>query len=493
MIPETVKSLSKEYKSALKDFLGGGGEAALKNAYMLGREALEEQASVLDIVIAHHQALATLVEDSAEDRKTIKRAADFLAECLSPFEMAQRGFQESIAALNSLNARLEDEVANRTQALRESEELYRTLIEVSPDAIAMTDLEGKVTVCNKQYALMYGFPSVEDVIGTNAGDFIAPEDMPMTREVALNVLNEGAIGKMEYTLIRKDGARLPVEVRVTLVKDADGKPSGFIGVNRDITERKQAQLKLEALFKIEAEARKKAEEDNELKLKALAIVSHELRTPLTSIKGFADTLLAEDVVWDASSQRDFIVTIHEEAQKLGELIEQLLDLSKMDAGVFKLSLARHRPEDLIEAAASHLHILIGGHHNLTITVPAGLPDVFADAQRVGQVLENLVENAAKYAPSGTAVRVSARVSGGFLEISVADEGPGIPKQDREKVFQAFYRADEKTTINIKGAGLGLTICRRLIEAHGGRIWVEGQSGPGTVISFTLPLLDAIKK
>jgi two-component system sensor histidine kinase KdpD len=140
-----------------------------------------------------------------------------------------------------------------------------------------------------------------------------------------------------------------------------------------------------------------------------------------------------------------------------------------------------------------LHILIGGHHNLTITVPAGLPDVFADAQRVGQVLENLVENAAKYAPSGTAVRVSARVSGGFLEISVADEGPGIPKQDREKVFQAFYRADEKTTINIKGAGLGLTICRRLIEAHGGRIWVEDQSGPGTVISFTLPLLDAIKK
>ncbi|HET7144105.1 MAG TPA: ATP-binding protein [Anaerolineales bacterium] len=652
-------NLPKEYRSALKDFLRGGGERALKNAYMLGRRSLEQHIGVLDIVAAHHQALASLLSHSNEslpnNRKIIKQASDFLAECLSPFEMAQRGFQESIAALNSLNARLEDEVEKRTQEVRESEELYRTLIEISPDAITMTDLQGKVTLCNRQSALMHGYSDPDEAIGINAGEFVAPEDMLRMREVTLRVLHEGIIGEVEYSLIRKNGTRVPVEVRVTLVRDAAGKPSGFIGVNRDITERKQAQVKLELqarwqaavaelgqhalsevdlaallhrtsslvaytlnvefcellellpdgehlllragvgwkegmvgnmvvkaaadsqtrytlprvepiiventaeenrfspssllmehgivsgmtttirgkgrpygilgvhtchqrnftpgeanflqsvanvlamavdnrrLLETEAIARQKAEKDNELRLKALAIVSHELRTPLTSIKGFATTLLADDVVWDADHQRDFISTINEEADKLCDLVEQLLDLSKMDAGVFKLSPIRQHPGILIAAAAPHLQALTGQGHSLIIDASDALPDVIADTQRIGQVLENLVENAAKYAPGGTAIKVSARVNDGFVEISVADEGPGVPISDREKVFQAFYRAGDKATLKVKGAGLGLTICRRLVDAQGGRIWIEQTNGPGTIICFTLPSVSVVEK
>jgi len=491
-----VINLQKEYRSALKDFLRGGGEKALKNAYMLGRQSFEQHLGVLDIVAVHHQALASLLSTSGElpaNKKVVKQASDFLAECLSPFEMAQRGFQESIAALNSLNARLEDEVEKRTQEVRENEGLYRTLIEISPDAITLTDLEGKVTLCNEQSALLHGYSSPEAAIGINASEFVAAEDMPRMKDVALRVLKEDIIGEVEYLLIRKDGRRVPVEVRVTVVKNAAGKPSGFIGVNRDITERKQAQAKLESLLKAEAQARQKAEMDNELRLKALAIVSHELRTPLTSIKGFATTLLADDVVWSADDQRDFISTIDEEADKLSDLVEQLLDLSKMDAGVFKFSPVRQPPSALIAVAAPHLQTLTNQDHNLIIDVSDALPDVMADAQRVGQVLDNLVENATKYSPAGTNIKVSARANNDFVEIIVADEGPGISMADREKVFQAFYRTDDKTTLKAKGAGLGLTICRRLVEAQGGRIWVEQGNEPGTIICFTLPVVSIAEK
>ncbi len=480
----------------MKTFLGKGGEAALKNAYSLGRQALEQRVGVLDITAAHQQVLLTMLgrpDTRIKDcQKIIKRAGKFLAESLSPFEMAQRGFRESIDALNTLNASLEDKVEKRTQALRESEALYRSLIEISPDAITMTDIEGKIVLGNQQSARMHGYKNPDELMSINAGDYVAPEDMQRMRETALKVMKDGIIGEMEYTLIRKDGTRAPVEVRVTLLRDAAGKPRGFIGVNRDISERKHAQHKLESLLKAEAQARQKAEQDNELRLKALAIVSHELRTPLTSIKGFATTLLADDVVWDEDKQRDFILTINEEADKLSDLIEQLLELSKMDAGVFKITPTRQQPSEVITAALMHLQTL-AAEHQLIINIPDTLPEVLADTQRVGQVLENLVENATKYAPKGTAIKVSAQALDDEVKISISDQGPGIPSGEREKIFQAFYRTEGTTTLKAKGAGLGLTICQRIVEAQGGHIWVDGKMRSGTTISFTLPLARVKEK
>ncbi len=649
-----IKNLSKEYRAALKDFLAGGGEAALKDAYSLGRQALEQGIGVLDIAAVHHQALIVLLgslDISSQRTRLVKQTSKFLAECLSPFEMAQRGFRESIAALNFLNEMLEAEVEKRTQAMRATEERYHTLIEISPDAITLTDLDGKVILCNQQSAQLHGYSSSEELIGINMSNSVAPEDMPQIMEMAQKIIDEGIIGNLEYTLIRKDGTRTPVEVRTTLVRDAEGRPSGFVGINRDISERRLAQLKLESharrqaaladlgqralsgadintlihetvslvsqtldveycelfellpdnnslilrdgigwkeemigsaiipagedsqagftllisqpvivenlpmesrfippaflmehnitagmtviihskdqpygilgahtsqqrlftpddvnflqgianalamaidnrrLLETESRARQRAEEDKEQTIKSLAIVSHELRTPLTSIKGFASTLLAEDVVWDAEQQRDFLQTINEEANKLGGLIEHLLDLSKMDAGVFKFSTARQPVEDLIAAAMTQLQTLTN-RHKLVIDVPQALPEVLADMQRVEQVLTNLVENATKYAPAGTAITVSARAFDDAVEFSVADQGPGIAPDEREKVFQPFYRVGDKATLKTKGAGLGLTICWRLVAGQGGRIWVaESATGPGTVISFTLPLAD----
>jgi PAS domain S-box-containing protein len=653
-----VNNLPNTYRAALRDFLVTGGETALENAYALGRQALEQGAGLLDLTVAHHQALIaalTASEKPMSESQILEQAGKFLAECLSPFEMAQRGFRETIATLNALNDNLENEVEKRTQAVRLSEERYRTLIDVSPDAIMVTDLEGKVLFCNQLSALLHGYSDPRELLDKKVGgqDFIIPEELPRISEVAQEMLRNGTIGRFEYTMITRTGMRMPVEARSAILRDADGNPVGFIGINRDVSERKRIELRLASyankqaalvelgrhalsdvdthtlmqtavelvaqtlevefcellelipeknnlllragvgwkealignavvgiggtsqagytllqagpvivenlptesrfippnllmehniiagmtviinnkerpygvlgahtstprqftkeevdflqslanilamafenrrLLQIESDARKRAEEARERAVRSMAIVSHELRTPLTSIKGFASTLLAEDVVWTPDQQHDFIQTIDEEANKLGGFIEQVLDLSRMDAGLFKFSLVRQSVEDLIGFSMNNLRTL-AARHRLTISLPDKLPSVMADTQRVGQVLTNLVENAAKYAPAGTSITVSARRIDHFVELSIADEGPGIPSAERERIFQPFYRLDELGAANVKGAGLGLTICWRLVQGQGGRIWVHDHEGPGTIIHFTLPVADDVE-
>ena len=242
------------------------------------------------------------------------------------------------------------------------------------------------------------------------------------------------------------------------------------------------------LLEAETRARKEAEEANELKLKFLAMISHELRTPLTSIKGFATTLLADDVTWDPNSQRDFIETISQEADKLTDLIEQLLDLSRLESGTLRIVPEEQPLNVIVKRAEAQLQVLTA-EHNLTILIPADLPPVRADPQRIAQVLTNLVNNATKYSPSGTQITISATRQGQHVRINVTDEGPGIPPEERGRVFEAFHQvgAGGDGVERTKGVGLGLAICRGLVEAQYGRIWIQDRLGPGTTVSFTLPI------
>ncbi len=240
------------------------------------------------------------------------------------------------------------------------------------------------------------------------------------------------------------------------------------------------------LLEAEARARREAEKANELKLQFLAMISHELRTPLTPIKGFSTTLLSTDVVWDAESQRNFIGIIDEEADKLTDLIEQLLDLSRLAAGQLSIRQERHHLKDIVDLAMPQLGFLTS-RHQLIIDISADLPFILVDAPRIAQVLGNLVGNAAKYAPLQSAIRLAAVAIVTEIQIDVIDQGPGIPRQDRQLVFEAFRQLDSAK--NQKGAGLGLAICKGLVEAHGGRIWIADQDQPGTTVSFTLPAMS----
>jgi PAS domain S-box-containing protein len=241
------------------------------------------------------------------------------------------------------------------------------------------------------------------------------------------------------------------------------------------------------LLKVEEASRHEAERANEIKTEFLAMISHELRTPLTSIVGFTTTLLADDVVWDANEQRDFFQTIQLEANRLQELIDHLLDLSRLEAGMLPISQKSHSLTEIIEDALPQLHVLTVGQ-SLTLQIPANLPPVYVDAKRIAQILVNLVRNASTYSPKGTEISISAIVRGGYVQVNVSDQGPGIPAAERKRVFQAFRRGQSEENGTTQGAGLGLAICKGLVEAHGGRIWIKKKSTPGATISLTIPLV-----
>src|SRR5574341_159784 len=230
------------------------------------------------------------------------------------------------------------------------------------------------------------------------------------------------------------------------------------------------------LYASEQAARTLAEEANELKSKFLAMVSHELRTPLTSITGFASTLLATDVTWSGEDQQMFLHIISEEADKLKELVEQLLDVSRLQAGALRIDLSPHKLSDVVRVATAQFRVLTD-RHELVVDIPENLPLIMVDPFRLAQVLVNLVGNAVKHSPPGSTISITSRPDGKVVRVSVSDEGEGIPASARNYVFEAFRQVERKSQPG-KGAGLGLAICKALIEAHGGKIWIEDRPAPG---------------
>lgn len=239
-------------------------------------------------------------------------------------------------------------------------------------------------------------------------------------------------------------------------------------------------------LQIEQSARREAEKANELKMLFLAMISHELRTPLTSIKGFVTTLLADDVQWDEASQRKFLGIVEEETDKLTDLVDQLLDLARLHAGTLRIETTARTLKEILQAAAAQLQIL-SREHVLIVNLPPDLPPVMADLHRVAQVFANLVGNATRYAPAHTNIHIDARIVSEQVQIDVRDEGPGIPADQREVIFEAFRQVERKDA-GQKGAGLGLAICKGIIESHGGRIWIQDSDHSGTIVSFTLPIV-----
>lgn len=263
--------------------------------------------------------------------------------------------------------------------------------------------------------------------------------------------------------------------------DPDGSLS-IIEVLRDVTERKRMEDEIiQAKAKIEA-----LRHSEHLKTELLSMVSHELRTPLTAIKGFAATLLRPRVKWSQEEQRDFLQNINQETDRLTRLVSNLLDMSRLEAGALSLEKDSYQVSEILESVGSTL-ATIAEHHKLRVVVPAGLPSIFVDRTRIGQVLINLVENAAKYSKKGSQITLKAKPSADVVIISVTDRGEGIASELLDGVFDRFYQGESVVTGRRKGVGLGLAICRAIVEAHGGNIWVESEVGKGSRFSFSLPV------
>lgn len=238
------------------------------------------------------------------------------------------------------------------------------------------------------------------------------------------------------------------------------------------------------VYEQEQKARIDAEKANHLKLQFLGMVSHELRTPLTSIKGFASTLLAEDVEWDAETQHQYLTIIDHESDKLTGLVEQLLEVSRMQAGTLAIKAEPTTLYHILDLCEPQIKVTTAGH-DFMLEVEENLPGIVADRQRIAQVIVNLVDNAAKYSPPGSRILLTAKRAAAVIQVEVSDLGEGIPEGERQQVFEAFRQLERKAGKR-PGAGLGLAICKGLIEAHHGRIWIETNYPGGTVIKFTLP-------
>jgi two-component system, OmpR family, sensor histidine kinase KdpD len=225
-------------------------------------------------------------------------------------------------------------------------------------------------------------------------------------------------------------------------------------------------------------------ESSRLRAALFSSVSHDLRTPLASIKAGVTSLLDRSVSHDADQERDLLTTVLEETDRLNRLVGNLMDLSKIRAGAMTPAREPVAVDEIVASVIARMRPHLGGIR-IDLAIRPDLPDVLADPVQIDQVLTNLLENAVRHSPPGGAVQISAALFRDVVQVRVGDRGPGIAPDDRERVFEAFYRGDSEP--ERPGSGLGLAIARAIVVAHGGRIWIEGAPGGGAVVVFELPM------
>ena len=247
----------------------------------------------------------------------------------------------------------------------------------------------------------------------------------------------------------------------------------------------QGALALERAWLVQAESRARVlEESDELKSAILSSVSHELRTPLSTIKAAASSLRGKEVSWDSPARMELIAQIDDEADHLNMLVGNLLDMSRIESGALKPKREWNILSEIVGGVVIRMKHL-AEEHQLEIDVPESLPLVPVDYVQMEQVFTNLLSNSLKYAPAHTLVRIRAQVEGETIHVRVSNQGPQVPPEHLERIFDKFYRITAADRVT--GTGLGLSICKGIIEAHGGHIWAENLTD-GFVFNFNLPLV-----
>ena len=308
---------------------------------------------------------------------------------------------------------------------------------------------------------------------------------------SLHIVTEEGVKMLATESRAKVTARLEGQIVVALL-------IGILGVlltlqviranrerEREILERQKAQ---EELRKSEAQILLALRQSDTLKSALLSSVSHELRTPLTSIKALASRALDNSGEGARRPRAEYLESINQEIDHLTRLVENLLDMSRIEAGALRPKSDWELLEDLVEGAIGALGKSLR-ERELQLELEDDLPPVFIDGVQVQQVLVNLLDNAIKYSPEGTAIGLKVVRAGDAVEVHVSNSGEGIPTEEISRIFERFYRANSSRQRSIRGTGLGLAICKGIIEAHGGRIWVQSASDQATTLAFAIPLIS----
>jgi PAS domain S-box-containing protein len=349
--------------------------------------------------------------------------------------------------------------------LREQTHRLEALVQSLHDGLILGDLRGKVIYANKRVAELADL-STKSLPGMQVDQILAriiakTSERSSQQNDVQKILNQKEERTVEISQSYPDGTTY-LRLEVFNVNDVEGVPIGRGIFFHDITADRELDRMRSTL---------------------VSTVSHELRTPLAAIKGYASTMLADDVEWDRASQHEFLTIISDESDRLTNLVNNLLDLSRIEAGSLRLAREKCDTKEMINGAAKLARLTPG--NKFEVHVEAKLPKLYADPPRLESILRNLIENAVKYGGENAKIRVEAGRQGNDFLFRVIDNGPGIPEKERQHIFESFYRVDDSLARLTSGAGLGLAICQGLVRAHGGRIWVEPRE-MGACIAFTIP-------
>ncbi|MEE8419029.1 MAG: ATP-binding protein [Dehalococcoidales bacterium] len=352
------------------------------------------------------------------------------------------------------------------EMLRESESRYRDLYEEAPNAYFSVSIDGYIEQANHSATQLFGY-SIEELIGRPIMDLYAdsPDGKIKAEELARKFLEGEAVSGEELEINGPRGRNLWVSLSVRPIKNKEGQvvASRLIMVN--ITEHKKL---------------------DQLKDDFIGLVSHELRTPMTVITGAVNTALTEADRLSKEDARQLLMDAAAEADSLSHILTNLMELSRVQAKRLFLHVEPVSVAKVIQATIDEIK-RFSVNHKFVTDIPGNLPALHADGLRLERILYNLLENAVKYSPEGGEIRVLVRPEKEYMVIQVIDQGIGIALADRRRLFGAFQRLEEVKQDGPGGVGLGLLVCRRLVEAHGGEIWVESEPGSGSTFFFTIPL------
>jgi PAS domain S-box-containing protein len=358
------------------------------------------------------------------------------------------------------------------ETLRASEARFRGIFDSSGIGMATVSLDNQALDVNPALCQMLG-RTAEDLVGHPLQDFMDAADVFQEEAEVKRVIDgDKAFHSFEHRLLRADGTSIWGRVHVSAVRDPEGAFEYLLAQVEDITEAKQA-----------AEELLQARLDNEMKSRLVAVMNHEVRTPLNSILGFAELMTSDRAGPLTDKQRRYLDNIDRSGRHLLALVNDSLDLAKMEAGRMEMEVGDLEADKLLEQVnAQVLPLSEVRNLDLLVTCPPGLA-ILADRRRVVQILLNLLSNAIKHSPTGATIHVSGYRLDERVVLSVTDQGPGIPEEQRERIFEDYSQVGTQ----IEGTGLGLPVSLRLAKLMGGELWVESEVGCGSTFRVALPL------
>jgi len=343
----------------------------------------------------------------------------------------------------------------------------KKVLEQSADGIMALDRFRRITAFNPALEHLTGI-SRDEALGRVCCDVLRVSDSHECTicDGACPVLHgQSGTFDIEGSIARKEGHKVGVDLHFAVSCSASGRFRGAVINVRDASKLHQV---------------------DHIRSVLLALVSHELQTPISIIKAYASTLARADAKWSEEVVREKLGAIEEESDRLSRLVSRLLYTTQLEASAVSLNQMLVDLPKESQRVAKRLAEL-DETHELMVSFPGDFPPVMGDPEKLTEVLTNLIENAMKFSPQGGTITVEGAIEGDEVQVSVADQGVGIPEADQLRIFERFYRVSESGTGGVPGTGLGLHICRILIQAHGGRIWVESRPGEGSRFTFSLPI------